>query len=82
MKASLPVPPVATSGAWLPGLSQPRVVATSDGKVSWASRAPSEASRLKPKICPIWKVSLPAPPSSVAVAVVSSTKNASLPPMP
>ena len=34
MNSSLPVPPVATSGAWLPGLSQPRVVATRLGNVS------------------------------------------------
>ena len=57
MNSSLPVPPVATIGAWLPGLSQPRVVAISSGNVSLGSSAPSALSRLRPKIWPIWKTS-------------------------
>jgi hypothetical protein len=73
VNSSLPVPPVATSGAWMPGLSQPRVVAISTGNVSCGSSAPSSVSRLKPKICPIWNASLPSPPSSVVIALLSST---------
>jgi hypothetical protein len=76
---SLPVPPRATSGALVPGLSQPRVVATRTGKVSAGATPPSVAFRLAPKIWPIWKLSFPAPPSSVTVTVVSSEKNESSP---
>ena len=61
MNSSLPVPPVATSGACVPGLSQPRVVAMSTGNMSCGSSPPPcelmSLSRLMPKIWPIWNVS-------------------------
>ena len=66
----------------MPGLSQPRVVATSAGKVSCGMTAPSISLRLRPKIWPTWKVSLPEPPSSVVIVLLSSTKKKSLPPRP
>ena len=73
MKVSLPVPPVASSGADAPGLNQPRVVAISRGNTSCARTPPWAWSRLVPKIWPMANVSKPAPPSRVIVVVVSST---------
>ena len=61
-------------GRSAPPLVLPLVFATGPVYVS--------ESRFRPKIWPIWKVSLPAPPSSVVIALLSSAAKTSLPPRP
>ena len=73
----MPVPPYTVSGNVAPRLNHPRVVSTVKNSLPGATLAgdvPAGAEiRGEPNTWPIWNVSLPAPPSSVVIAALSST---------